>query len=353
MKPKILDFNYGKEAEYKKYLSGQIASHPLYGMIELEKQGYDVEHISMSTSYGIKGIWENTKLFLNHKSNIVFCSYIYIQPLLGIALLKHLGFCKNRHFIGVCHAGFHDDLKILDRCLSMFVFKIFDHIFFHSPKNMQEAICNSRIKKSKMSILHWGIDLNFLDRHHIQSKIGNYYISTGREQRDFMTLIHAFEKTSSILELYTNPVNYENHYDYLEEYVGKNNNINIHLVEKNQYIYIDFIRLVAQSYAVVIPLLINHCYYCLGQTSIVEALALGKPIIVTENEYHPIDVEKSGVGIKIKSDTPEEWAKAIKYLTLHKDEAEKMSNNASTLAMKMYNITCCANEIAQVIKLII
>jgi glycosyltransferase involved in cell wall biosynthesis len=351
MDMKIMDFNYGKSEEYKEFKEGKIASHPLYGMIEIENAGYEVKHISMSKKNGLKGIIANTKLILKARCNILFCSYIYIFPLLGIVFLKRLGFCKKLHIVGVCHTNFHEDYSFVYRFICRFVYRSFDHIFFHSPKNMLEATSNHYVEASKMSVLHWGIDLNFLYYHNVllEAESDKHYISTGKEYRDFNILIDAFAGLDSKLNVYTNVTNYENNYDFLVDYIDKYKNIDINLVEKNQYNYNQFIDLVAKSYCVVIPLMKNHCYYCLGHTSIVEALALGKPIIVSENEYHSIDVEKCGVGLKIRSFEPEEWKRAINYLSSHEMVVNEMSKKALKLAKEKYNIEVCAKEILSVI----
>ena len=69
-------------------------------------------------------------------------------------------------------------------------------------------------------------------------------------------------------------------------------NIMIHKIikEKNNQSYT--VMKVKESTCVVVPINEQGLTYCTGHTSIVEALALGKPVIVTDNIYHPIDVEK-------------------------------------------------------------
>lgn len=51
---------------------------------------------------------------------------------------------------------------------------------------------------------------------------------------------------------------------------------------------------------VVVPINGNGLKYYTDHASIVEAIALGKPVIVTDNPYHSIDVEKEAIGIKVR-----------------------------------------------------
>lgn len=343
---KILDFNYGKDLEYKQYKSGFSPSHSFYGMIEIEEKGYEVKHVSMSRKPGLKSIIDNIRLILNSKCNILFCSYIYIMPLLGIALLKNIGLCRKIKIIGVSHTSFHDDYSFTNRLICKFVYRTFDRIFFHSLKNLEEGAATGLLRSDKLKLLHWGIDLRYLDQVlRSNQKNANYYISTGREYRDFPVLISAFSQTNLDIKIYTNKTNYENNYEFLSEFKNKYPNIEIKFVTRNKETSNDLVNLTAQSFCVVIPLQEEASYYCVGHTSIVEALALGKPIIVSANYYHPIDVEKERVGIKIKSSDPSEWIKAITYLYEHKEEAKIMGENGKRLAREKYNIEICANEI--------
>ncbi len=350
-KIRILDFNYGKELEYEQYKSGSSPSHSFYGMIEIEKKGYEVKHVSMSRLSGLKGIIENTLLIINSKCNVLFCSYIYIMPLLGIAILKNIGLCRKLRIIGVSHTSFHDDYSFFKRLFCKFVYRIFDRIFFHSLKNMEEGVATGFLKSDRLKLLHWGIDLKYLDE--IISSTENkadYFISTGREYRDFPILISAFSQTNINLRIYTNKTNYENNYEFLSNFENKYSNIEIKFVTKSKETSLHLANLTAQSFCVVIPLQKEASYYCLGHTSIVEALAMGKPIIVSSNDYHPIDVEKEHVGIKINSSDPSEWIKAITYLSEHKEEAKLMGKNGKRLAREKYNIEICADEILDSIK---
>ena len=48
-----------------------------------------------------------------------------------------------------------------------------------------------------------------------------------------------------------------------------------------------------------------------GATVLIEALAMGKPIIVTDLDTNYINVEKEKVGLSVKENTPEGWTNDI------------------------------------------
>ena len=63
---------------------------------------------------------------------------------------------------------------------------------------------------------------------------------------------------------------------------------------------------------VVIPVEREDLYCCVGFTSVVEAMAMSKPIISTRNPYYPIDLGKEGIGIYV--DDIDSWVNAITYI---------------------------------------
>jgi glycosyltransferase involved in cell wall biosynthesis len=347
---KILDFNYGKSTLYSLYKQGNYPSHLLYGMIELEKRGIQVEYSSVSNTKGIRGLVKNTLIILNSKCDVVFQHYIFTKPLFGIALLKTLKLC-NIKIIGVSHTTIYTGKNSVQKLYYSLFYRTFDRIFFHSPQNMEESIATGIIKRNQTSLLHWGVDLRFykkiVDSIDIEN---NSFISTGKENRDFNILLEAFSKTNLNLNIFTNKTNHTQDYSFLLKDSSIKSNISINIIKNDKQSILDLSIKSAKSFCIVISLTKESCYYCVGHTSIVEALALGKPIIVSSNSYHPIDVEKEHVGIKINSSDPSEWIKAITYLSEHKEEAKLMGENGKRLAREKYNIEICADEILDSIK---
>lgn len=342
---KILNFGYGIGSLHSFYQQGNYPSQLLYGMVELEKNGINVKNFSISSKKGIRGVIENTQIILKSKCNVVFLNYIYTKPLIGIVLLKAIKISKIR-IIGVSHKNIYTGKNPIERFLFKVFYRSFDHFFFHSPLNMEESLNTGYVTKSQVSTFHWGVDLAFYENI-IKSVDNNkdFFISTGKENRDFITLLQAFSKTNQKLEIYTNKINYTQDYSFLLEYEQKFSNISINLVKNNKQSTFELSKKVAESFCVVISLSKESCNYCVGHTSIVEALALGKPIIVSKNDYHPIDVEKEHIGLKVDIGDPNSLIKAISFLNNNKEIAQLMGKNARNLAEEKYNIKICANEI--------
>lgn len=68
-----------------------------------------------------------------------------------------------------------------------------------------------------------------------------------------------------------------------------------------------------------------------GLTSLVDALALGKPVIMTRNPYIDLDIEALGIGRWVDAGDEEGWVAAIAWFRDHPDEAERMGRRARSL----------------------
>lgn len=167
-------------------------------------------------------------------------------------------------------------------------------------------------------------------------------MSTGVEHRDFITLIRAFNKTDALCDIHTRmSIDYRKE---IESKVVVNPNIRFEIVNKSVH---EMARIVSASYCVVICCL--DYPYTVGLTTLVEALALGLPIITTDNPTFGMDIEKEGAGLKVAYGDVDGWVKAINYMAEHPSEAKEMGKKARLLAEKQYNLEILSKEVAEVI----
>jgi glycosyltransferase involved in cell wall biosynthesis len=227
------------------------------------------------------------------------------------------------------------------------VYKHIDMFFFHSQQNLDDSVALGLVDRPRTRFFYWGDQLAYVDRTYKMS-MGDFFISTGRENRDFDLMINAFAKTNAQLELYTNRINYDNNYESLEAYLNKYPNVNIQFVDKSNDTTLRLAQRTAECRCVMIPLMKNHVNYCVGLTSIIEAMAMGKPIISSPNPYSPVDITKERIGIV--ADTLDEWVAAIKYMNDHPEEAEVMGKRARLLAEQCYNINSTAQLLDEMLQ---
>lgn len=345
-KKRILNVGYGNTALIAEYYKGNMSSRHFYGSIELEKSGkYDIKNIPLDSKHGLLGVIHNNLLMLK-KADAIFMPYLFVTPLFILAILKLLHF-SNKKIIAINHTTMKQGNGKISQIIYKMIYSTFNVVFFHSQKNMEESIKNKSIKSTQGRFLLWGDDLEYVDKKYPNPTIGDFFISTGREQRDYQSLISAFENKGLPLEVYTNRINYGNHYDYLDNIKGKFDNIRIDFVERNNDSAIKLAKRTSECLCVVVPLIKDHTNYCLGLTSIIEAMAMRKPVISTYNPYSPIDIEKEGIGLVVNNNLS--WEQAILYIYTHREEAISMGEKGRALAEKIYNINVCTKQVEEVI----
>lgn len=332
---KIIYIGYNISTVYQKFKRGELSSHLLYGAIELEKKGITISYYSQSKK-GFIGWIQDLFNLKKEKADFLFFPYLNGIFYLILAIAKKTGLLKHEKLIGILH--FTPSITTKNRLYIKQIYKIFDKVYFHSPKNMEECIKLNIINRPQAEILYWGTDLAYLDALAQNEKEEECFISTGLENRDYPTLIEAFSSLPhQKLDIYI--------YTQSLPQAKEAKNISIHHIlpeNSNQYYTA---RKTKKSQCVVIPINNKGLSYCTGHTSIVEAMALGKPIIVTDNPYHPIDVEKESIGIKVKPYDTESWKRAIQFVSTHKNETIEMGRRGRMLAESTYNINKCAEQI--------
>ena len=305
-----------------------------YFGLNLLTDKYILKRVHFETrNRAIRFIRNNLLLLVRH-ADYLFMEYLYEAPLLMISALK---MCRlsNRRIVAVSHTALKAPRNIFLRFIYRMVYSSIDTIMFFSPKNLEESVTSGMVAPQKARLLGWGRNLDYIDSHFVVSD-NSFFISTGRENRDVKILIDAFSKTNASLEIYVNKRNYNtgNNYSYLEEYVGKYPNIKIVFMEDTELTYEDLCQRTAEARCVVVPLIDKRVNYCVGLTSVVEAMALGKPIISSPNPYSPIDLEKEEIGFY--ASTVDEWMDAITRCT--ETKAHEMGCRARKLAGETYNI---------------
>ena len=93
--------------------------------------------------------------------------------------------------------------------------------------------------------------------------------------------------------------------------------------------------------------------YTVGLTTVVEAMALGLPVICSRNPQMPVNLEAEGCGISVAYGDEEGWRKAITYIQEHPEEVRKMGQRGRTLAEREFNDERCADEVAALLKEVI
>lgn len=361
----------------RRMAEGEFPSHFLYGACHLADNGIDVVY-----HRSLKHELSRLKTALYTAWRVLTCREHYdalyathYKGLELVVLLRALGLFR-KPIIVWHHQPIVKSKSRLRELLGRFFYKGFDRLIFFSQKLVDDSLKAPKADPRKLVVGHWGADLAFYDKikaelnseqpslsHHLtispshpltpspshHNTISPSFIATGKEQRDQPTLIEAFNRTGRHLILYIginpNPNVPNPNLEAVERCAPADN---IDVVKICGLLPYEIAREVAKADCVVICC--HRTRYTAGLTTVVEALALGLPIICSRNPQIPVDFDRLGCGISVEYGDVEGWQRAVEYIATHPDEARLMGERGRALAEQMFNDERCAKEVAEWIK---
>lgn len=269
----------GEPQTYRLYKEGTVPSHWLYGAVEMEKDGHLV-------------VWEQERRALMNdvrlvgkvRPDMIFIPNLNMRCHILLLLLRSLGVVRIPVFAYLHHAPCCKGwMRLLyRRCLSSV-----SHLFFLSEKSMEETIDGGFVGREKCSVPGWGPDMDFYGK--VRTSDEGYFVSTGKENRDFDVLIEAFRRTGAKLRIMTAHSHGGQNYEDIVEKCKGIPNIEVVITENSSNVYPQMLQAMAHAKAIVCPLRRDKLTYCVGLSSIADAEGLHKPLIITRNPYHAED----------------------------------------------------------------
>lgn len=306
----------GEPQTYSKYCEGIVPSHWLYGACEMEQDGHHVIWEEEKSS-----IFNDLKLILKYHPDVVFC------PNLNLHNHRLLLLCAAiKLYIKPIYVYIHrtpSSSNKIKKTIYKFMFSGISHMFFLSHKTMMETIGQNIVSKDSCSVPGWGADINFYNK--ITTSDKGYFISTGKENRDFDILIEAFRQTGAQLIIMTAKEHARNNYEYLVKKCKNIPNISVVITENTGNVYPMMLKAMADAKALVCPIMMDKLNYCVGLSTISDAEGLRKPLIITRNEYH--DYDRTSIFNVVES--LEDWIEAIRNINNNECSFPKSRNEYS------------------------
>ena len=334
---------------YEAWERGLFPGHILYGQPEMEKYGMQfVMHPYRHFPSRMRLMFYVLRTVLAHRNEF---EAIYATSFRGMEIVIFL------HAIGLLrqpiytwhHTAVKRASNPLREMLSRLFYKGIDGIFFFCRKHIDESLHSPKAPARKLHLVHWGPDTDFYDLirkdHPAVPMTEARFISSGKENRDIHTLISAFSHVSHHLDVYIAEECGGINYRHIIEALPQSPNIDVHFTEG--VIPHRLAQIVADCTCVVIPCL--DFPYTVGLTTLVEALALGLPLITSRNAYFPMDIDAEGIGITVPYGDVQGWVEAAEYIATHPAEAKAMGQRARQLAERIYNMKIFGREIAETV----
>ena len=331
----------------------EYPGHHLWGATHFNKYGIDVDILphekyiflkKMSSKIKVLGDLDQQLriLFKSSQYDILYSGH-YFNTLL-LAFMRSLGIFK-KPVVAIAFQAF--DKNIGTAILVNLLVKGHDKLICSSSGIRSQLKDKFDIPDEKLELLEWGVDLslykhkNYDNAYEVRGSQTSFVLSAGKSYRDYNTLVQAFREINYTLKIFCSEGSAPTYFELPS---------NIELTYEASFL--ELLPEYEKAYAVAIPLDINPktSYNMIGQTSLLDAMAMAKAVIMTRNRYIDIDIEKEGIGIWVEPGDVKGWQQAIAYLLDHPQETEEMGKRAYHLCESKYNIEVFSSGLAKILK---
>lgn len=268
---------------------------------------------------------QQVRLLINYRNYDLLFSAIYGNTgLLSLARSKGV---YNKPIVILQHH------MIKKGIASKNVIRSYDKILFLSSWVMSKMQKEFNLPSHKIMNIEFGVDIDFYDdaAREASGVTPEFFLSAGKTFRDYDTLIAAFRRLNYPLKIYCSGNSAPKTVDIPQNVKVYYSHPYARSIQPKELLT-EYIN----SIAVTIPLIETD--YLVGLGSLLEAMAMGKAILMTRNPCIDIDIEKEGFGIWINPRDTEGWLEASQYIVENTNEARIMGEKARRLCKEKYNI---------------
>jgi glycosyltransferase involved in cell wall biosynthesis len=208
----------------------------------------------------------------------------------------------------------------------------------YSSVQLQYALDRLRISPELLRRINFHADERFFHPMPLQSACPRQICSAGLEWRDYPTLIDASRSVAGIEIKLAAASPWSKHRNETEGRTLPEN------VSAKRYEYAQLRELYAQSAAVAVPLYEND--FQAGVTTILEAMAMGRPVIVTRTTGQVDVVRDNETGITVAPGDTDGWADAINTVFDNPVEMAQMGNRGREWLLANATLTKWCDVIA-------
>jgi len=352
---KVLLMNtYSMEKAFRDWKAGITPSHHLWGKIELDQMGeIDMEILPHEKYMFLNKIGKFLRIeFLDQQIRTLLIlgsiDIIYAPNGSGttklLALLKWLRLLSTPIVI-VAHQPqfFAPDTSRIKRWIAGLGMRQFDALVYLNEEMKKDniRIYNIPIKhQKKFHTLDWGADTKFYEEFSAPTPINetHFAISAGTTQRDIDTVIEAFKGINFPLKIFTTP-------QLLPKVKNIPENVKIYT---EGITYKNLLQEYKMARVILVPMKIsdtpNNTH---GLTGLLDAMVMGKPIVITKNRYL-IDVEEEGIGFWANRYDPLHWREVLNSFIFDEEKVSQMGYKAREIFHNKYNAKIFAEELQKI-----
>jgi len=352
---KVLLLNtYSMEKAFGDWKAGVTPSHHLWGKIELDQLGkIDMQILPHEKYPFLNKIGKFLHIeFLDQQIRTLLIlrkiDIIYAPNGSGttklLTLLKWLGIIYTP-IVVVAHQPqfFAPETSPLKRRLARLGMAQFDALVYLNKEMMKDNLKIYNIPNKhhkKYHTLDWGADTKFYEEFSAPTPFNEtrFAISAGTTQRDIDTVIEAFRGIDFPLKVYTTP-------QLLPSVTDIPKNVTIY---SEGITYKNLLQEYKMARVILVPMKIsdtpNNTH---GLTGLLDAMVMGKPIVITRNRYL-IDVEEEGIGCWANRYDPGHWREVLNSFIFDEEKVSEMGYKAREIFHNKYNAEIFAKELQKI-----
>ncbi len=336
--------DYPLDKYYESWKNGLTPSQQLWGKIELDNicsfeiiilphEKYPILN-KLGNIFHIQHLDQQVRvLFKLNEIDVIYAPFAAATTKL-LLILKFFRFIKIP-IVAVIHyplLGSNSKNKLI-KIVGKSLVKGFNKMVFISHKIKEENVSTFSLKSdfngNRFVHMDWGAESSFYKEIISRPNTGleSYAISVGQTDRDFDTIIEAFKNINFELRIYSKP-----------GYVPKVKDIpaNVHIFTSGVS-YKELLGIYKNSRMILICFKMTQ-QSTLGMTSLLDALAMGKPVIMTENDYIDLDVNIAKIGFTVAEEDINGWVENVDYLLSNPQLGIEFGDNALKLHKEKYNM---------------
>ena len=329
----------------------QARAEHLWGATTLHQHGIEVDilpyqgfkFIKLISKVNLFGDLDQQFRVLSVASqyDAIYSAHHLTTPLL--ALLRKLRILRTP-VVAIAYQSFPPSL--LSRLFTALCVEGNDRIICLNQQLKEDLAQDFRIPAQKLSVADWGVDLPFYEAisRPESSSEPPLILSTGKTYRDYATLLKSIAPLNCQLKICC--------FDIETVKSGLSMPANAHFYE-GILPWRAVLQEYRKAYAVAIPLgdYPQKPNNAVGLTVLLEAIAMGRPVIMTRNNLsrYVMDIEAAGIGLWVETGNVEDWRNALSYLLNHPAEAYQMGQRARQLAEQDLNLEVFSSKIAKVL----
>ncbi|MGE5314909.1 MAG: glycosyltransferase family 4 protein [Acidobacteriota bacterium] len=219
----------------------------------------------------------------------------------------------------------------------------FDAIILMSSVQREHAASVLGIPEEKVPLLRWPVDTAFW--RPMPQASTDMICSVGREMRDYETLIRAAAPTGIRLHIAANIVQGK-HDPWIDTLRDAQSRYPLITAGKKDFCALR--ELYARSRFLVMPVLSTDTDN--GSTSILEAMAMGKPVICSKTKGQVDIIEHGKTGLFVPVNDERAMREAIEYLWNNPDVAERMGRAALEHARQYHKLEDWVSRVKSIVE---